>query len=217
MRKILGAVVLLAFFFSIAAPIFAASVNDQIAKLQNEIASLQSKLAKTKKSKTQIARINRTIKGHEAKIEELKKDPGYKPQTKLEITKVQVIEGPQTKILSIKGGLAGGADLIGADFLMPVGPVYLGGEAGYAIGNQFGIIDLAGKVVYSLGMPFVGLEVSYAGYSKDVTNVPGLSGTIKSGIGIGLIGGTSISNIQLTAGYNTILGLKADAGYRLHF
>lgn len=127
-------------------------------------------------------------------------------------------EAPKVNpVFLVKGGLAGGAGLVAAEYWMPMGPVFLAGEAGYAMGNNFGLIDAAAKVIYSMGAPFVGLEVGYAGYSKDVTNVPGLSGTIKAGVGVGLIGGTTMGPIQLGVGYNTALGARADAGYRLMF
>lgn len=122
-----------------------------------------------------------------------------------------------SRALVLKGGLAGGAGLIAAEYLMPMGPVMLGGEAGYAIGNNFGIIDAGVKVVYSMGSPFVGLEVAYAGYSKNVKEVPGLSGTVKSGAGVGLVAGLAMNPMQIQVGYNTALGLRADAGYRIYF
>jgi hypothetical protein len=121
-----------------------------------------------------------------------------------------------SRALVLKGGLAGGAGLIAAEYLMPMGPVMLGGEAGYAIGNSFGIIDAGVKVVYSMGSPFVGLEVAYAGYSKNVKEVPGLSGTVKSGAGVGLVAGLVMNPMQIQVGYNTALGLRADAGYRIY-
>jgi len=120
-------------------------------------------------------------------------------------------------VFLVKGGLAGGAGLAAVEYWAPMGPVFLAGEAGYAMGNNFGLIDAAAKVIYSMGAPFVGLEVGYAGYSKDVTNVMGLSGTIKAGVGVGLIGGFATGPIQLGVGYNTALGVRADAGYRLMF
>jgi len=120
-------------------------------------------------------------------------------------------------VFLVKGGLAGGAGLAAVEYWAPMGPVFLAGEAGYAMGNNFGLIDAAAKVIYSLGAPFVGLEVGYAGYSKDVTGVMGLSGTIKAGVGVGLIGGFATGPIQLGVGYNTALGVRADAGYRLMF
>ena len=66
-----------------------------------------------------------------------------------------------------------------------------------------------------MGANYIGLELSYAGYSNDVVNVPGLSGTTTSGIGLGIIAGTNVGPVRLGVGYNTILGLRADVGYRL--
>lgn len=215
MKKISGIFVLLVFLLAIVLPVFAATINQQVQRLENEVSFLQGKLAKTK-SPAQIARLKKTIKGDQAKIEELKKDPSY-GSVKLEITKVQIVEQSQkTKIFTVKGGLAGGAGLVAMEYLMPMGPRVIGGEAGYAMGSGFGAIEAAIKVLHPLGNHFVGLELSYAGYSKDVTSVPGLSGVIKSGVGIGIIGGTSFGPIRVSTGYNTILGLKADAGYRIN-
>ncbi|MBI4680618.1 MAG: hypothetical protein HY753_05280 [Nitrospirae bacterium] len=159
--------------------------------------------------------MNKTIKGHQAKIEELKKELPADSQLKLEITKVQIVE-KSARSLTLKGGLAGGAALFAADYLMPMGPVFLGGEIGYAIGSGFGIIDAGAKVLYPVGNFNVGLELAYAGYSKDVTNVPGLSGVIKSWIGFGIVGCTKMGPVQVGLGYNTGLGLRVDAGYRYY-
>jgi len=217
MKKIISALVLIAFVFFVSSASFAQDEAAKISKLEKEISALNAKLVKIK-NKTQRARIQNTIIGHKKVIAELNKELAAKQATKtikVEVLKVQVVEQPQ-KILAIKGGLAGGAGLIALDFVMPVGPVYLGGEAGYAIGNNFGVVDAAVKAVYAFGAPYVGLEVGYAGYSKDVKEVPGLSGTIKAGVGVGLIAGTAFGPIQVGVGYNTALGARADAGYRFY-
>jgi len=221
MKKICILFLLAAFMLSVCASSFAASSNDakeKIAKLEKEIIILKAKLVKIK-SKIQKARIEKIIAGHKKVIAELKKElfeaivekPG-----KIKVVQPNVGQARQ-KILAVKGGLAGGAGLVAAEILMPMGPGFIGAEAGYAIGNNFGILDAGIKGIYSFGNPYVGLEISYAGYSKDVTNVPGLSGTIKSGVGVGIIGGTTIGQIQFGLGYNTILGARADAGYRIYF
>lgn len=217
MKKIISALVLIAFVFFVSSASFAQDEAAKIVKLEKEISTLNVKLVKIK-NKTQRARLQKTIAGHKKVIAELKKELAAKQAAKpvkVEILKVRVVEQPQ-KILAVKGGLAGGAGLLAVDFLMPVGPAYLGGEAGYAIGTNFGIVDAAVKVVYSFGAPFVGLEVGYAGYSKDVKEVPGLSGTVKAGVGVGLIAGTAFGPIQVGVGYNTALGARADAGYRFY-
>lgn len=219
MKKLLAVLVLASFFLTFAAASFAedaAAIQNKITKLEREINNLEAKLATTK-NKTQRGRIQKTMEGHRKVIADYNRQLlGMRRPVKVEVLKVRVVEQPQ-KILAVKGGLAGGAALIAADFMMPVGPMYLGGEAGYAIGNNFGIIDAGVKGIYSFGGPFAGLEISYAGYSKDVTQVPGLSGTIKAGVGVGLLGGMVFGPVQACVGYNTALGLRADAGYRLMF
>ena len=218
MRKMLAMFVLASFILVFAAASFAedaAAIQNKITKLEREIDNLQAKMAKTA-NKTQRVRIQNTIAGHRKVIADYNRQLiGMGKPVKVEVMRVQVVEQPQ-KILAVKGGLAGGAGLVAADFMMPMGPIFLGGEVGYAIGNNFGVIDAGVKGIYSFGGPFAGLEISYAGYSKDVTQVPGLSGTIKAGIGVGLLGGMVFGPVQACVGYNTALGLRADAGYRLY-
>ncbi|MFA4906145.1 MAG: hypothetical protein WC645_06545 [Candidatus Margulisiibacteriota bacterium] len=211
MKKFVGLLIVSCFIASLAVTSFAQS-QERISKLEREISKLESTLAKTK-NRTQRLRLQKTINNYKKEVAELKKEisPAAAPSV------AAAPSGPAApKTLLVKGGLAGGAGLIAAEYLMPMGPVTVGGELGYGIGSNFGIIDAGAKATYSLGMPFVGLEISYAGYSKDVTNVPGLSGTVKSGIGVGLVGGTSMGPWVAQLGYNTILGLRADAGYRIN-
>ena len=220
MKKIIALIIVLAFSVSIISATLAEttqSIQNQITSLEKEITKLEAKLTTTK-NKVQRSRLERTIAGHHKVIEEMKADlPQEKTPVVAAPAPVATPAGTALpRILAIKGGLAGGAGLAAVEYLLPVGPVYLGGEAGYAIGNNFGVIDAAGRCLYNLGNNFVGLEIGYAGYSKDVTNVPGLSGTIKAGIGVGIIGGMTIGPVQLGLGYNTALGLRADAGYRMY-
>ena len=222
MKKVCIMLLTAAFVLSVFSASFAASPSDakeKIMKLEKEIVTLQAKL-KVTKSRIQKTRIEKIIAGHKKVIAELSKGaPGAMvaadKSERAEVVKMEAAP-VQQKMLTVKGGLAGGAGLIAAEILMPMGPGFLGAEAGYAIGSNFGIIDAGVKAVYSMGNPYVGLEVSYAGYSKDVTNVPGLSGTIKSGVGVGIIGGTMLGPVRIGVGYNTVLGVRADAGYRLY-
>ena len=212
MKKIVGLVILSCFLFSLAAASFAQS-EERVSKLEREISKLEVTLAKTK-NRTQRLRLQKLINDYKKEVVQLKKEstPAAAPAP----AKAAAPSGPAApKTLIVKGGLAGGAGLIAGELLMPVGPMSVGGELGYAIGNNFSIIDAGVKGVYSLGAQFIGLEVNYAGYSKDVKEVPGLSGTIKSGVGVGLVGGMPIGPVLAQVGYNTILGLRADAGYRL--
>ncbi len=225
MRKTFVLLLLSAFLFSLIAPSLAANPADnkaQIAKLQSEVSKLEATLATTK-SKVQKARLQSTIAGHKKVIAELQRAAARQSSTQTmtvqrpaPVQAAPVEAAPaQPKIFALKGGLAGGAGLIAADFMMPVGPMYLGGEAGYAVGNNFGIIDAGIKGVFDFGGPFVGLEVSYGGYSKKVQDVPGLSGIIDSGVGVGLLAGTAMGPLAVTVGYDTKLGARADAGYRI--
>jgi len=208
MKKIVGLVILSCFLFSLAAASFAQ--DDRAGKLEREVSKLETTLAKTK-NRTQRLRLQKTINDYKKEIADLKKE--VSPAA---AAKAKAPSGPAApKTLIVKGGLAGGAGLIAGELLMPVGPMNVGGELGYAVGNSFSIIDAGVKGVYSLGAQFIGLEVNYAGYSKDVKEVPGLSGTIKSGVGVGLVGGVVMAPWQAQVGYNTIAGLRADAGYRI--
>lgn len=208
MKKIVGLVILSCFLISLTAASFAQ--DDRAGKLEREVSKLESTLAKTK-NRTQRLRLQKTINDYKKEIADLKKE--VSPAA---AAKAKAPSGPAApKTLIIKGGLAGGAGLIAGELLMPMGPMNVGGELGYAIGTNFSIIDAGVKGVYSLGAQFIGLEVNYAGYSKDVKDVPLLSGTIKSGVGVGLVGGVVMAPWQAQVGYNTIFGLRADAGYRI--
>jgi hypothetical protein len=209
MKKIVGLVILSCFLISLAAASFAQ--DNRASKLEREVSKLETTLAKTK-NRTQRLRLQKLINDYKKEIVQLKKE--YSPAAAP--AKAAAPSGPAApKTLIVKGGLAGGAGLIAGELLMPVGPMSVGGELGYAIGNNFSIIDAGVKGVYSLGAQFIGLEVNYAGYSKDVKDVPLLSGTIKSGVGVGLVGGMIMAPWQAQVGYNTIAGLRADAGYRI--
>lgn len=212
-KKILLVLVMVLFVFSAAVKAEdIATINNNISRLEKEIQSLEAQKAKVK-SNAQKARISKIIAGHKKVISE------YNAELKAQgVTPQQAKAMSQKKIASknvaiVKGGLAGGAALIAAEMVMPMGQYNVGCEVGYGLGNNFGIIDLGVKATYPMGKNFVGAEISYAGYSKDVTNVPGLSGTIKSGIGFGVIGGMNIDKYQVEIGYNTILGIRADVGY----
>jgi len=217
MKKVFMLLLLAVFLLSVCAPSFAATNAEKIAKLQSEIKTLEVQLAKTK-SKVQKARIQNTIAGHKKVIAQLKAQapaPVVEKPMRVEIIKAEIVKA-QPNILFLKGGLAGGAGLIAADYIMPVGPMYLGGEAGYSIGNNFGVIIAGVKGIFDFGGPYVGLEVSYGGYSKKVQDVPGLSGVIDAGVGVGLIGGMAMGPFAVDAGYDTKLGARANAGYRLY-
>jgi hypothetical protein len=210
MRKFVGLMILSCFIVSFATASF--SQEDRAGKLEREVSKLEVTLTKTK-NRTQRLRLQKLINDYKKEIVQLKKE--YSPAAAP--AKAAAPSGPSApKTLIVKGGLAGGAGLIAGELLMPMGPMNVGGELGYAVGNNFGIIDVGVKGVYSLGMPFLGLEVTYAGYSKDVKDVAGLSGTVKSGIGVGLLAGTIMGPWQAQVGYSTILGLRADAGYRIN-
>lgn len=212
MKKFVGLMILSCFVLSLAAASFAQS-QERLGKLEREISRLESTLTKTK-NRTQRLRLQKTINDYKKEVADLKKEIAVSPAASARAGAPAGPAAPRTLI--VKGGLAGGAGLIAAEYLMPMGPINLGGELGYAIGNNFGLIDVGVKGVYSLGAQFIiGLEVNYAGYSKDVTDVPGLSGTIKSGVGVGLVGGMVMVPWQAQVGYNTIAGLRADAGYRI--
>lgn len=138
-------------------------------------------------------------------------------------TKAQDIKMQETNIVkagqnffTVKGGLAGGAILIGTSIAKPVKSFYLGGEAGYCIGNQFGVLNIGIFGLYPFSMDtYSGIELNYANYSTLVQSVPLLSGNISGGnIGIGIFIGKTFGDIQAQFGYNTVLGLRGDLGYK---
>lgn len=217
MKKPLSICFLLAFVVFISSPVFCAqpvSPKDTINKLQSEIVSLQKKL-QTTKNKKQADRIQNTINGNKAKIAELKKDiANSQGNVKLEITKISVSQVKPLNPLQLKLGFAGGAILLAGQYSLAQIPADI--EAGYAIGNGFGVIDLGISAKRNFDKNFIGGEFTLASYSQKVQDVPGISGTIDgTHLGVGVSAGTTIGSFLVGVGYNTALGIRADATYRL--
>ena len=212
MKKIASTIIFVLFLFIIISPVFAITAKQEIERLQNENAILQSKL-KTTKDKTQIKRINSSINKNQVKISQLQKTLVEESKTASSI-KPKKVEGKNIAIAKI--GLGGGSVLISGSYLVPSGSFYLGGEAGYGIGNQFGVLEFGVVALYPMEKNFVGINLVSANYSQTVQGVPGVSGNISGGnFGIGAFYGMTFSkNIQAEVGYNTALGLTLNAGYR---
>ncbi|MFA6431932.1 MAG: hypothetical protein WCV91_06120, partial [Candidatus Margulisiibacteriota bacterium] len=99
------------------------------------------------------------------------------PGIKLDDVKISVVEKPENKYWSLKGGYAGGGALLAGTISVPFKGLYVGGEAGYVIGSGFGVMDLGINCIYPMGDRYVGVEATYANYSKNVGNIPGISGS----------------------------------------
>ncbi|MFA6169725.1 MAG: hypothetical protein WCW67_03440 [Candidatus Margulisiibacteriota bacterium] len=188
MKKVLSLVCSLALI--LAAPSFAATV-----------------VKKTTKTTTKTTTTTKTITPKAA-------SPATQMLQTTAVNQAPAVSPANPRLLGLKAGLAGGAGLIAASYAIPMGPIYLGAEGGYAIGSGYGVIDAGIMGFYPLGQAYVGLEVTYANYSKKVKDIPGLTGTIEGAkTGAGIIAGTALGPMKLGIGYNTALGARADLTY----
>ena len=135
----------------------------------------------------------------------------------LEQVKITVVEKTESKFWTLKGGYAAGGALLAGSISAPFKGVFVGGEAGYVVGNSFGVIDLGINCIYPMGDRYIGIEATYANYSKTVGNIPGISGS-KNGAqtGIGIIAGMPFRDFVVGAGYNTALGIRFDIGKKYY-
>jgi hypothetical protein len=115
------------------------------------------------------------------------------------------------------GGYGGGAGLVKAGYLFPINPGFtLVADAGFGLGNNFSIMPVDVQGVFPLGSNRLGVEITAANYSKAITNVPGVSGTISQGthMGAGIFFGMPFRNFNVQVGYNTALGVNVGAVYK---
>jgi len=133
----------------------------------------------------------------------------------------EAVKPAQTRSWVPKLGFGGGALILGADYR--VAPMWDGIDllagAGYGIGNGYSVlaVNLGGAFKVKENI-YVGASLDLANYSKSITNIAGISGTIDAGtkLGIGVFGGTVLNDKwQLQVGYSSALGLTARAGYLL--
>lgn len=162
--------------------------------------------------------VKKTVTKTTTKTMEITPKAGPSPATQAlqmaAVNQASAVVPANPKLFGLKAGLAGGAGLIAASYAIPMGPIYIGAEGGYAIGSGYGVIDAGVMGFYPLGPAYIGLELTYANYSKKVKEIPGLTGTVDGAqTGAGVIAGTALGPMKLGIGYNTALGARADLTY----
>lgn len=225
MKKIVILLFLFVFVFQLSAfsqDMTKEEIEAKIKKIESEIARLNKKLEATQ-SETRKERLKALIAGHKANMNKLK---GYlvegKEKYKTEVVAIEIMKVPPKPYFLISAGLGGGALMIQGSYNHPLTQnFFLGGGAGYAMGkdNSYNVVKAGLQGLYNFEPIFLGAEASYVKYSDNVTEVPGLSGTITSEdkFGFGIIVGTEFKPITIQAGYNTALGITADVGYKIEF
>ena len=118
----------------------------------------------------------------------------------------------------VVGGLGGGAVIVDFGYNIPMDKFDLLVGLGYGLGNSYSILKGSVASVFNTSPMYWGLEAVGANYSKSVTGVTGLSGTIAKGtkLGLGLFVGKAINEkISGQIGYNSALGATAAVSYKL--
>ncbi len=119
--------------------------------------------------------------------------------------------------LSVKGGLAGGAARLGVSFDKKVKETMMVMEAGYGIGNQYSLMSAGVGIKLPVKESlYAGASVNYSAYSDAVKLSIGGEIKEKAGVGFGVFAGSRIKeDLSIQAGYDTRLGLIAEASYKL--
>ena len=114
------------------------------------------------------------------------------------------------------GGFVGGALMVGVGYSVPKGEdVNLLFEGGYGLGSQYSVLALGVGGVFPLMENYIGLELSLVNYSERVAEVLGM-GAVDRGprFGIGVFAGKPVGPVQVQIGFNSALGLMAEAIYK---
>lgn len=187
----------------------------RLEKLQNEIVQLEKKLSAAK-TQTRKDRIQQQIAEYKAEIDKLQAVPA---SVKLEQVSVKLIEKPQPRrSIWLEAGAGGGALALSVVYAQPLNPVNsLFLDAGYAFGNGFSFPKLGVGWLTKFGEGFFwGLELVGASFSKPIKDVSG-RGTVPEGanMGLGALIGWGQDPVFCDVGYNSLLGLTANIGYRI--
>lgn len=221
MRKYLIVGLVALFALTLMQPGFAQlkEKKEELRKIGDYIKLLDTKIIKARQAR-QINKI--------ARLKELKRfEIDRAEKIRQEIAELESIPGgrfvPKQRVGRPRGfcagvGYGGGSGVVKLGYVLPfVRQSEVIVDLGYGIGNSFNItlIEVSGRM--PLGRDnFAGLELSSANYSKSVTDVPGLSGTIGAGSrsGFGVFAGRWLGKTQVQVGYNSALGLTVGAIYK---
>ena len=216
MKRAIGILVVFFFLVSVCGMSYAEqdkkqALKAEVEKVETEINRLYQIMLNNKAHKVRHEEIRQIILGHRRRVETLEEQfaaLGVEKQKEIITAKNEFV---------LRGGLGGGAFMLGINYLYHIkGNFSLSPGIGYGMGNQLGIIKGELEGIFKYGQGFAGIDLTYANYSENVTDVPGLSGaTLSKGArtGIGIVAGVPIGIFQARAGLNTALGLILDANF----
>jgi len=119
--------------------------------------------------------------------------------------------------VSVKAGLAGGSFRVAGVFDRQIKDRFsILGEVGYGINSgQYDVITAGVSGIYKIRDPYyIGAGAIYSSYSSPVTlSIPKVDIIEKTGIGLGVFGGMTRDKMYGQLGYDTRLGMIAEAGY----
>jgi len=185
---------------------FASVSNNEVElkKIKQYIQVLDKKIDAAKAAK----QVNKVAELNELKREQLARAKALKPDF--------VIGSERGRQLS--AGLGGGGLILDFGYSIPMANFDLLLDVGYGMGNSYSIMKAGAAAVFDRAPMFYGLEVGAANYSKAVSGVSGISGTIDQGTKVGLgvfVGKAMTDKIALQVGYNSALGATAFVNYKL--
>ena len=122
------------------------------------------------------------------------------------------------RVVSLGGGLNGGAGAITVGYTIPSARFDLILNAGYGLGKNYSLLILQAGGSFSVRNLPVVLTLDFASYSEKVRNLPGISGDIAKGgkIGPGISLGKSFGRWDARLGYSTALGVTANPIYKFY-
>ncbi len=123
---------------------------------------------------------------------------------------------PAFASFSARAGLAGGAFRVSAVMDRPIREnLSVLGDLGYGLGNGYTLVSGGIGITSAIRENiFLGAEATYSSYSTAVhLGLPAVDILDQSGIGLGVFAGLTRDKMYLEAGYDTRMGVLAEAGY----
>ncbi|MFH1542614.1 MAG: hypothetical protein ABIE84_05950 [bacterium] len=113
-------------------------------------------------------------------------------------------------------GFSGGATSFGLGYPFKYEEANLVAQGNIGIGNQYSVIGTGLAAVIPFSTYYLGSRVSLVNYSKTVSNIVGVPGTINQGTlaGLGAFVGTKVGELIAQVGYDTNSGIAANVIYK---
>jgi len=128
-----------------------------------------------------------------------------------------VLASASLAAVSAKAGLAGGSFRVAGVFDRQLNDKFgILGEVGYGINSgQYDVITAGASGVFKIRDPYyIGAGAIYSSYSAPASlAIPKVDITEKTGVGLGIFAGMTRDKMYGQLGYDTRLGVIAEAGY----